>query len=246
MNTTQGFWIKEPIDIRNKKTGPYNVNFIYKQGNVFIMDNHLAAAYCWIQELDKNENLNFFHIDQHEDLCSDAPVKSYIKIKDTSHISLNEFLSMHYQSGEKQAFSFENYILQTQRIFPNWFRKCCFACHYYVVCEELDMIPQLNNINLLGSISNASKWGYATLERDKDNRWIINIDLDYFFYSNAFQMLTNEYIQFLFEDLKNAMEESKKIAIVTIALSPECCGGWDKVIPIANYIAKELGLDFKL
>lgn len=59
-------------------------------------------------------------------------------------------------------------------------------------------------------------------------------------------MLTNEYIQFLFEDLKNAMEESKKIAIVTIALSPECCGGWDKVIPIANYIAKELGLDFKL
>ena len=37
MNTTQGFWIKEPIDIRNKKTGPYNVNFIYKQGNVFIM-----------------------------------------------------------------------------------------------------------------------------------------------------------------------------------------------------------------
>lgn len=210
------------------------------------MDNHLAAAYCWIYELDKSENLNFFHIDQHEDLWSDAPIESYIKIKDASHISLDEFLSMSYQSGKKQAFNYANYILQTQRIFPNWFKKCCFACPDYVDNKELDIILQLDNIKLLGSISDATKWTYATLERDKDNRWIINIDLDYFFYSNAFQMLTNEYIQFFFEDLKNAMEESGKIAVVTIALSPECCGGWDKVIPVANYVAEILELDFKL
>lgn len=32
MEVKKGFWIKRPIDIRNKKVGCYNVNLIYKQG----------------------------------------------------------------------------------------------------------------------------------------------------------------------------------------------------------------------
>lgn len=248
MNTTQGFWIKEPIDIRNKETGMYNVNFIYKQGNVFIMDNHLAAAYCWLWELDKKEKLNFFHIDQHPDLWKNTSFESYAKIKDSIWISLHEFLSMSYLKlgGRKeQSFNYANYILQIQNLFPNWFKKCCFACPDDVSDETLIIKYQFDYIQLLGSINDAIE-GFFEFKEDKNNRWIINIDLDYFFYHNAFQMLSYEYISSFCNELRSALEKSEKIAVITIALSPECCGGWDKVIPVANFVAKELGLDFKL
>lgn len=247
MEVKKGFWIKRPIDIRNKKVGCYNVNLIYKQGNIYIMDNHLAAAYCWLNELNKKENLNFFHIDQHPDLWRNAPIESYERIKNHTSILLDEFISMSYQRNNEliQCFNYGNYILQIQRLFPNWFKKCCFACPDIIDDKDLIIKYQYDNIQLLGRINDAVE-GFSEFKEDKNNRWIINIDLDYFFYHNTLQMLSYEYIHFFCNELREALEKSDKIAIVTIALSPECCGGWDNVIPVANYVAKELGLDFKL
>lgn len=59
-------WIfkKEKIGI----SGCYEMNFLYNSGKFYIMDNHLAAAWCWIQKIQSNQNYGLFHIDKHYDL----------------------------------------------------------------------------------------------------------------------------------------------------------------------------------
>lgn len=37
-----------------------------------------------------------------------------------------------------------------------------------------------------------------------------------------------------------------KIAVLTIALSPECCNGWDNSIRVYNYVAERLSLEMRL
>ena len=61
----------------------------------------------------------------------------------------------------------------------------------------------------------------------KSTKWIINLDLDYFYESNGdgfFQLLTDDYISMLAYKLKNIRDQ---IQVLTIALSPECCRNWD-------------------
>jgi hypothetical protein len=56
-------------------------------------------------------------------------------------------------------------------------------------------------------------------------------------------LLTDEYI---IELCKNINEARKHIAVITICLSPECCGGWDASIKKAKLICKHLGFDLPL
>lgn len=34
-------------------SGTYELNFLFKEDKVYIMDNHLAAIWCWTSELDQ-------------------------------------------------------------------------------------------------------------------------------------------------------------------------------------------------
>jgi hypothetical protein len=43
-------WIKEPkLPIQNFEHG--ELNFLFNQGKFYIMDNHLAATWCWLQKI---------------------------------------------------------------------------------------------------------------------------------------------------------------------------------------------------
>src|SRR4051812_42334401 len=46
-----------------------DINFLWWQKNVYIMDNHRAAAWCWDRHLDValGSQLHLFHVDQHDD-----------------------------------------------------------------------------------------------------------------------------------------------------------------------------------
>lgn len=65
-------------------------------------------------------------------------------------------------------------------------------------------------------------------------KWIVNLDLDYFFHSSDdgyIQILSDEYIRILAQKLRNCKHS---INVLTIALSPECCGNWGNAIHALN------------
>ena len=44
-------WIRHlPADYYKQQSGFDNLVFLWKTNNVYVMDNHLAAAWCWMQD----------------------------------------------------------------------------------------------------------------------------------------------------------------------------------------------------
>ena len=66
----------------------------------------------------------------------------------------------------------------------------------------------------------------AQVKGEEIDKWIVNLDLDYFFIGDpSMRILTDEYIRSVAGLIKRQINEIK---VVTVALSPECCGGWEK------------------
>jgi len=243
-------WIVEPSKELNKKVSSHEqLNFLFNHENFYFMDNHLAAAWCWLQKLDAKSNYNFFHIDQHPDLLCDAPIESFKIIKEKQHLTIEEYLALNYFSCNtyNQAFSYDNYIIQTKKIFPNWFEICYFACPNYVRDDNLNIEY---NAECYGLSTNISSWVNRGKQKSaikpepyQLNKWILNIDIDYFFNGNKYQLFTDDFIKEMCADILKGIDD---IEVITIALSPECCGGWDKSYRIAKLMADSFGIEFSI
>jgi len=58
-----GEWL---VDFKGRKSsGVYNQNFLWRSGSVYVMDNHRAAMWCWLQHVDPNHPHAILHIDRH-------------------------------------------------------------------------------------------------------------------------------------------------------------------------------------
>ncbi len=107
--------------------------------------------------------------------------------------------------------------------------------------NQLDEYPISGLLNFIDYVfNNDSSVSY---------KWIVNIDLDYFFQSIddsdvTIRFISNDAIDYLLKKLKTYLL-GEKIAVMTIALSPECCGGWKNSIDLMNYFAERLEFDFK-
>lgn len=62
-----------------------------------------------------------------------------------------------------------------------------------------------------------------------DGEWICNLDLDFFFcpsgVDNPVRMLADDYISSVGQQMQLALSAGK-VRVLTVALSPESCGGW--------------------
>lgn len=56
-------WIYKNHEL--KTSGCYNMNFLFNNGKFYIMDNHLAAAWCWLQKIDTSKRYGLFHCGRH-------------------------------------------------------------------------------------------------------------------------------------------------------------------------------------
>lgn len=53
-------WIRHlPADYYKQQSDFDNLVFLWKTNNVYVMDNHLAAAWCWMQECNTDTRYNF-------------------------------------------------------------------------------------------------------------------------------------------------------------------------------------------
>lgn len=196
-------WLRRPNNnILECKSYSHDLNFLWKNNNIYVMDNHLAAGWCWLNSLTHREHYNFFHVDRHEDLCGGCATQDELRqIKDKHPFDINQYCEFTFDHGistppypYNKVFSWDTYIKQLQYMFPHWFTKCYFACPD-IVTDNLNTTLSLNityNPKNLEIYENIKYW---ICEQNPDKKWIFNLDLDYFFNDEGMKIYSDEYIK---------------------------------------------------
>lgn len=234
-------WIKEkPIILGESSSN--KVNFLFNKDKIFLMDNHLSATWCWLQKIDFSKKYNFVHIDRHYDLLDFPEVIKEDLIEkdiDIKNITFEDYINLKQTFPQELAFDvklfrWDNYIMHFQNIYPNLIEKTYFITKK--IGAKNDFVNYECEIEEF--ITDYDYW----LDNNKKNGWIINIDIDFFF-SNCkgyLQLYSNEVVEKVAENL---MQNLHKIDVLTICLSPECCGGWENSIRVFNIFNRILNLD---
>lgn len=233
------------IEFKGKnKSNHYNLNLLFNEGKTYIMDNHLAASWCWMQKLDPSKQYSLFHIDRHYDLLNSQTDWWIEELQrqnfNFTTISITDLLAIKYSHPDFQTkkfplFRWDNYITILNRIYPNLIGSATFATHKDGdTLDELDMYE----VEIYDLPENLSYW------LSENNRWIVNIDIDYFFRNRNgkyFQFLTDEFVLSLAKEVKKSWNN---IEVLTIALSPELCSGWEESLRLARIITNHLQINF--
>lgn len=235
-------WIL-PFQGRNSSSA-VSQNFLWRSDNIYIMDNHRAALWCWLQHMSLKSRYGVFHIDAHYD-CGTISEDQITTLPDLGAIKFQEYLNIIEigVNGERvPLIRWDNYLFLFERLYREQIANYFFATHGIgskptgsVRWEEVDMssFPEM--------------YGRFLEEYGADG-WIINIDLDYFFtrQPNDFARLQSEhYISEIFSATRKALD-SGSVCCLTICLSPECCGGWGPAEEICYQLCDEIGIDFRL
>lgn len=52
-------WHIQREEFKRLKSGSSALNILYQEGCTYVMDNHLAAGWCWYNTLDRRKEYNF-------------------------------------------------------------------------------------------------------------------------------------------------------------------------------------------
>lgn len=211
-----------PKELNN--SGKFNANFLYNKDNIYVMDNHLCAAWSWLQKIDTNKSYDLIHIDRHNDLLFPIPTIQKDLLDDNidlKKITFFEFLSLKEKNNENfelQLFRWDNYILSIDYVYPKLFGKKYFITKEpYQNSEFIDFEFEIEDF-----LRDFSSW-----IKNSKNGCILNLDVFYFQNKEFYKLYSEEVIQKVGELIKQNLEN---IDVLTIALSPECCGGWENSI----------------
>jgi hypothetical protein len=222
-------------------SGCYKQNFLWNKDNVYIMDNHRAALWCWFQHISKNEKIDFIHIDKHTDTLQSKLDEWIVVCPDLWSIKLDDYLSFIHKHIDIPLFSWDNYGSIFLGKYGHLVNRCIFATHKVGDKPNFESTEQTNVWNVPGNLND---W----IEGSR-NKWIVNLDLDYFFYecdSETYSIfLSDNYIEQIFNSIKKQLVDGK-ILCFTMCLSPECCGGWKAAEEICRKATNILEIDFKL
>lgn len=215
-------------------SGPELCNLLYKKQQIYIMDNHRLALWSWFQhlKLDSDFQYNFFHIDAHYD-CD--PAISEIKT-DLANLSLEQYMNYPAANSNGCLFRWDNYLPVLLNQYKEKLNITYSATHNIGIKANFD--HEFMPWDLLKYLEN----------RFFDHKhWIVNLDLDYFFAreNKDTPLFHPEYMKKIFRALKTAYDD-QLIDVMTIALSPECCGGWDKAEIVLELLKQEFQIEMAL
>ncbi|XPV75453.1 MAG: UPF0489 family protein [Desulfovibrio sp.] len=216
------------------------LNFLWNKDNVYIMDNHRASLWCWMQHMKKDEMYNFFHIDRHTDALYSEKDQNCLNGRDIRDMDISEYLETGYEGdffSTVPLFRWDNYIGLFHKNYQQQIANWCFATH-----NRGEMPEGLNPVQF-------HPWHFAGQQVYGRGQWIVNIDLDYFVYKrgmNDFEpMFTDKFLDDFFAPIANFLE-SGNIKVLTLCLSPECCGNWEAAETLCSKACSILGIDFSL
>lgn len=221
-------WIL-PFQGRNESLN-YNYNMLWRTEKLYLMDNHGAALWCWLQEVDTTRAYKIFHIDAHWDCLghNHAEWNEWMKaLPNFKPLTLADCLAVKDPNSSFPAVRWDTYL----SIF---LKQHGAHCDYLYGCtHEIGDSPlQLGRGEDLGVWHLPQMFEYE-VNREDDVQLIINLDLDYFFFSadnpehTQIPMFSDAYIEHVFRTIARAMEKNR-VKVITVSLSPECCSGWEQ------------------
>jgi hypothetical protein len=239
-----GTWIV-PFKGRNQ-SGPYNQNFLWRDSSIYVMDNHRAALWCWIQELDLNSPHSILHIDRHTDTLQ-LPTEEWLKNLPLSwELTIEGYLHQTCKAndllGDVPVFRWDNYLSIYFAKFSSAIKSCYFATHengdapdYHPVCKvDLWSLP----------------YYFRECLDESHGPWIVNIDLDYFFWKDweSIDMMVSEaYLSACFKSLRKKIDDGVvKATTICLTHHEDFTGGWKKSEDLAKRILTYLSIDFHL
>ncbi len=251
-------WIRQlPNDFYNHTSGCYGSVMLWQNNNVYVMDNHLSAAWCWLQSCDRQKKYNFMHIDRHYDMLDCFHDEDLELLRNNPHMPYDEFkeLKRTKDIGEKYGlFRWDNYIMATYVLQPSWFHSNIFLTHkegnisdswgrkpfaMYEICP-LYMDWAINQY-----IGEPDKFLDGLENDDYKLPWIVNIDIDIFYTAEHIQLYSDEYVRHIARLINKYMSN---IQTLTIALSPDCVKGenmeekWRNSFHILKIMSEEIEL----
>lgn len=226
-----------PLQFRGESTSSTD-NILWRDGNVFVMDNHRLALWCWFQELLKGHRYNILHIDAHPDL-NESALKHFNQ--DLWKISLNEYRTSWQKDINLPLFRWDNYLEIFLNKYPEMIGLTLSATHKLGSSKELSQ--EINPFNLGKKCAEI----FSQNKYINDFKWIVNLDLDYFYsaHPEKIELFSAEYLESLLTSI-NAGLKNEMIQVLTISLSPECCGSWEKAEKMLSKCSKYLELSIKL
>lgn len=241
MPSPAGHWIL-PFKGRNRSLS-LGQNFLWRQGPVYVMDNHRAALWCWMQHISGTSRHGLFHIDAHYD-ARNVSEDALSCVPDLAAIGFQDYLDFVNPDSHPVTplFCWDNYLYVFQRRYFQHLGDYFVATHGYGSPPPDSLAwEEINIARLPGFYREAlSDYGH--------DGWILNIDLDYFFSRQPDGLKTlqsDSYISEIFSATATALAEGR-VTCLTICLSPECCGGWDASERLCARLSTALGLGFSL
>lgn len=213
-------------------------NVLWREKNIFIMDNHRLALWCWFQELEKGNRYNLLHIDAHPDL-NDSALKNFEH--DLWTISLEQYRESWEKDINLPLFRWDNYLEVFLKYYQEMLGVTFSATHHLGSTKGLSV--EIKPFEL------ARKCSEIFLDKKyiNDLEWIVNLDLDYFFSAQPekLELFSEDYINSIASSIQAGLN-SGRIKVLTISLSPECCGSWEKAETLLAKFSKVLNLSVQL
>lgn len=204
------------------------------------MDNHRAALWAWLQEVQEGERYKLLHVDAHPDMSPKGlHCDCYIKTE-FEGLSIEEYLEANHSCNGPLAYktseivSYENFL----RLFAQKYKSNIESKNIYITHKISEKKPEKTpdiHENLKNYLSDSkafvdedcslvAKRLYKTdlvelLETNKDSNWIIDIDFDYF-YNEKTKSIDLAFAKNIFTLLKKWLDEGI-IVVISAAWSPE-------------------------
>jgi len=207
-------------------------NFLWRSGNLYIMDNHRAAAWCWSRHFHAQHRRSVIHIDAHYDAASSYIPSGPLVLED---LSFEEYRNLYdNRDSAVKLFRWDNYLSVYERLYSSLVDEWIFATHKIGAAPTFS-VNEIQPDNLLRQLSQIGVAG---------RNWIINLDLD-FFQSSTGERFPQQQRRPLLSAIHSLSLQAAR-CVITIALSPECCGSWESAENLCAEVVDVFALDFAL
>lgn len=221
-----GEWI---VPMRERGSShAFDLNFLWHSERLYVMDNHRAALWCWLQHLPGAQQWQLFHVDRHYDTLR-SRLDQWLALFPTGPTTLQEYLSLSQSIGgiSCPVVSWDNYLSIFLARNGDKLSRALFA-----TAREGDrpQHPNLEEFDPWAALDQFERIAEEPDESWNEPPWIVNIDLDFFTARRSdragpLRVFDDAYVAMMGKYVADGLRR-KRIGCATIALSPETTGSW--------------------